>query len=302
MRFAGLLTGVTVLTLILIFGFYRLFLYKPSPANPPSQISNSQATQTAESLPVASEAPAPKVLKTPSPSPKPKSSPTKSTIGTITVLQDTTDRYSSTTAQSSTISGTISFTGTAPTGTSIVIVARANGTSDPYKTVVSGISATNGATWNWSSAQNGKTYDMIAILKGSSGGIDTDYASSQTYVVTAPAFLQIFSVNAASAPAAPTGTVTTTCATHLSNNTWTASVNFETTTGAQMYKLQVGSTSGASDIINTSQSAQSGSTQNVTATLTDSVVYYAQYAVATAPNPTAAQYSPFSTPVSIKCP
>jgi hypothetical protein len=304
MRFAAILTGVTILTLISIFGVYKLFLYKSSPQSSEGQIITTNNSEATQSLPVSSAAPAVKVIASPtlSPSAKPKVSSTRSTIGTLTVLQNTVSQSSSATAQSSTISGTINFTGTAPTGTSIVIVARLSGTSDSYKTVVSGISATNGASWSWTSAQNGKAYDMIAILKGSSGGIDTDYAASQTYIVTAPAFLQIFSVNASVAPTAPTGAITTTCATHLSNNTWTAAVNFETVTGAQSYKLQVGTTSGASDVVNVSQAAQSGTTQNTNTTLTDSILYYAQYALATAPNPTAAQYSPFSTPITIKCP
>lgn len=302
MRFTALLIGVTALTLILIFGTYKLFLDKPIPPTSSSQITDSSETKALESLPVASTTPPVKIIATLSPSAKPKATALKSTIGTLTVLQNTVSQSSPATAQSSTISGTINFTGIAPSGTSIVIVARLNNTSDPYKTVVSGISATNGASWSWTSAENGKAYDLIAILKGSSGGIDTDYAASQTYVVTAPAFLQIFSINAATAPSAPSGTITTTCATHLSNNTWTASVNFETVSGAQAYKLQVGTTSGASDLVNVSEAAQSGTTQNTTTTLTDSVLYYAQYAVATAANPTAAQYSPFSTPVTVKCP
>jgi hypothetical protein len=79
-------------------------------------------------------------------------------------------------------------------------------------------------------------------------------------------------------------------------------VNFPSISGGQVYQLQVGATSGASDLTNTTQNAQSTSNQTVSATLTDSVNYYAQYAVAGVPYPTSYQYSDFSTPMAIKCP
>lgn len=305
MKFAAILVGVTILTLALIFGVYKLFL-QPVPQNSdtksPVTTTGAQTNPSIQAPPQASDsAPAPA---SPSPSAKPKASTFKSTIGTLTVLQNNTSdsQSSSQTTDYSTISGTISFSGTAPSGTSIVIVARVNGTSDAYKTVVSGVSASSNSTWRWTLAQTGKAYDMIAILKGSSGGIDTDYAASQTYVVTAPSLNQIFSVNAASAPSAPTGTITTTCYSHNSNNTWYSYVNFPTVSLAQVYKLQVGTTSGGNDLANTTQNAQSGTNQIISVTINDSISYYAQYAYASVPNPTSVQYSAFSTPMAIRCP
>lgn len=305
MKFAAILIGVTILTLALIFGVYKLFL-QPATQNSdtklPVTVTGTETNLPIQASPEASDsAPAPV---SPSPSGKPKASTFKSTIGTLTVLQNNTGNQTSSPSSvgNSTISGTISFSGTAPTGTSIVIVARPNGTTDAYKTVVSGIAASNNSTWSWTLAQTGKAYDMIAILKGSSGGVDTDYAASQTYVVTAPALNQIFSVNAAAAPSAPTGTITTTCYSHNSNNTWYAYVNFPTVSLAQAYKLQVGTTSGGSDLANTSQNAQSGTNQTISVTINDSISYYAKYAYASVPNPVSVQYSAFSTPMAIRCP
>lgn len=305
MKFAAILIGVTILTSALIFGVYKLFL-QPATQNSDTKLPVA-ITGTQTSLPIqappqaSSSAPAPA---SPSPTSKPKASTFKSTIGTLTVLQNNTGNQTSSPASvgNSTISGIINFSGTAPTGTSIVIVARANGTTDAYKTVISGIAASSNSTWSWTLAQTGKVYDMIVILKGSSGGVDTDYAASQTYVVTAPALNQIFSVNAASAPSAPTGTITTTCYSHNSNNTWYAYVNFPTVSLAQVYKLQVGTASGGSDLANTTQNAQSGTNQIISVTINDSISYYSQYAYASVPNPTSAQYSAFSTPMKIKCP
>ena len=308
MKFGLILAGVTILTLILIFGFYKLFLDKPAPAGlRPTPKPVSQESQIAEngSLPVnTAAAPAPSKTPSPSKTSAPSATPFKSTIGTLTVLQNNLsgETSTSTSTGSSTISGTISFNGTAPTGTSLVIVARPNGTTQAFKTVVSGIAASSNTKWSWATANQGTAYDMIAILKGSSGGVDTDYAASQTYIITAPSINQVFSVNAAPPPSAPTGTITTTCTTHSANNTWAATINFPTVSGAEWYILQVGTTSEGTDIVNSTLGVQSGDKQTVSATLTDSVLYHAQYAVASAPYPRPYQYSEFSAPTTIKCP
>lgn len=312
MRFGLVLAGVTIVTLVLIFGFYKIFLERAPIAatkTPPPTIQNDKQTLIANSsqIPASSAA----IPLSPAPSaqpgsveritPKPSATSSINTIGTLTVLQDNTTSTYSSTSGSSNISGTISFSGTAPTGSSVVIVARKNGTSDSYKTVVGGITPASGTSWTWSSAVAGTAYDMIAILKGAgSNGIDTDYAMSQTYIVNAPAYSQLFSLNAATAPSQPSGEITTTCS-NKSGNSWNVTVTFPSVAGVQWYKLQVGSSSGASDIMDTTQAASSMSPSS-TASFTDSVLYYAQFAVANTGNPTDYQYSEFSEPQTIKCP
>jgi hypothetical protein len=302
LKFGLILGGVTIGTLILIFGVYKIFLDKPGPSPLPSPVLTTRDNTAAESLPVSSEAPRASTKPTGSVKPTTKPTPFKSSIGTLTVLQDNTDGVNQTTAGSSAISGSISLVGSPPAGTSIVIVARKTGTTESFKTVVSGIAAASNSKWTWSTAIIGSSYDLIAILKGSSNGVDTDYAASQTYVITAPALNQVFSLNASSAPSAPSGTATITCGTKAANNMWSANINFPSVDGAAYYKMQIGTTSGASDINSTSQAAQSGTNQIVNVTITDSVVYYAQYAIANVLNPTAIQYSGFSTPTTVKCP
>jgi hypothetical protein len=231
-------------------------------------------------------------------------------VGAVTVLQNNTTSQSPAPAStslptgSSAISGTINFNGSAPSGSSIVILAAPQGNNTNYQVVVNGITPANGSTWTWNGAEAGKTYNMVAVLKGQQNNQNTDYADSQTYIVSAPAQNQLFTLNTGFSLAAPSGPVFPTCSTHNSNNTWNMTVNFSNVQGAQYYVLQLGSTSGASDIDNVSQAAQSTSnnTQQINATINDSVVYYAQYAVASVPNPTPAQLSPFSGPFTIKCP
>src|SRR3989344_4885556 len=299
----------TLITLTSIFAVYKTFLDKPLPPPPPKQILENAPSSSNPAAPQNTPIPKASVQNSSSKgSAKPKlSGANSSTIGTLTVLQNntsssTSNQTSNQTTGSAKISGTISISGTIPSGSSIVIVARENGSGNQYQTVVSGVSATTGTTWSWSNAQSGKAYDMLAVLKGSSGGVNTDYATSQIYTVTAPASSQTFTINASPPMSTPTGTITTTCTTHNSNNTWYATANFPTISGGEVYNLQVGTTSGASDLTNVTQTTQSTTNQTVSVTLTDSTLYYAQYSVAGVASPTSYQYSPFSTPQTIKCP
>ena len=270
---------------------------QPQTATPAAQL----ALQSSPSpVPIPSATPSPTPAK-----PSPKAS-VKAIIGTLQVLQNNTSSSTQTSVSQPTgtanISGIIDFSGTIPSGTSAVIVARQNGTNNTFQTVVSGISATDNVTWTWASAKSGTVYDLIAVLKGTSGGNNIDYAKSQTYVVTAPAYNQIFSINAGFAMSAPTGTISMTCSTHNSDNTWAATVNFANVNGAQAYWLQLGTTSEGSDLVNVKQNTQSGSNQTANITLKDSVIYYARYATASVSDPDPVQYSPFSAVASVKCP
>lgn len=203
-----------------------------------------------------------------------------------------------------TISGTINFNGSAPSGSSIVILAQQQDSSAGYQTVVNGIAPSNGSVWTWNGASAGTTYNMVAVLKGQSNNQNTDYADSQTYTVAAPAVNQFFTLNTGFQMGVPQGPVFPTCNTHNSNNTWNVTVNYTNVTGAQYYVLQLGSTSGGNDIDNISQGVQNNSTnvQTINATINDSVTYYAQYQVASVPNPTPAQLSPVAGPFTIHCP
>src|SRR6185295_1357273 len=140
------------------------------------------------------------------------------------------------------------FNGSAPAGTSIVILAKQPGAAS-YQVVVNGISPQNGSTWTWNGAIPGVTYNMVAVLKGQiNGDQNIDYADSQTYTIAAPAQNQLFTLNTGISMGAPTGSVSITCGTKT-NNVWNGNtVNFSSVNGAQYYSMQVGSTSGGYDI------------------------------------------------------
>jgi hypothetical protein len=226
--------------------------------------------------------------------------------GTVIPIQNNTGASSVPAASSgsqTSISGTINFNGSAPSGSSIVILAKQPSDAS-YQVVVNGITPQNGSTWTWNGAIPGITYNMVAVLKGQiNGNQNIDYADSQTYTVAAPAQNQLFTLNTGISMGAPTGSVSITCGTKT-NNVWNGNtVNFSSVTGAQYYSMQVGSTSGGNDIANIAQPAQSTSNQTITVNnINDSVIYYAQYAVASVTNPTPAQYSPYTSAYTLKCP
>lgn len=306
MWFPAALISSTLITIISIVAVYKIFLDKPQlqiDTKPPqTSVSSPDNTQKPPTLRQLADSGSPSPISSgekpaaASPTPKPSKEPS------VIVLESNITSNPSSSPFTTTISGTINFSGVAPSGSSIVIVARVNGTSDPYQTVVSGISAQSNASWKWAGAIGGKSYDMIAILKGQSGGNNIDYASSQTYVALAPATNQIFTVNVGSSLSAPTGAITTDCYYKNTNNTWYTKVNFTNVSGAQAYWMQVGTTSGAKDLAEVKQDTQSATYQTVNLTLNDSQIYYARYAVASVPNPNSSQYSSFSAVSNIKCP
>ena len=204
---------------------------------------------------------------------------------------------------SSAISGTINFNGSAPGGTSIVILAK-QPSDTQYQVVVNGVTPANGATWTWNGANAGTTYNMVAVLKGQQNNQNIDYADSQTYTVAAPAQNQLFTLNTGISMGAPSGSVWITCGTKNNSNVWSGNtVNFTSVNGGQYYSFQVGSTSGGYDIANIQQAAQSTTNQTIgVSNLNDSVIYYAQYAVSSVTNPTPAQLSPYSGVYTLKCP
>lgn len=299
MWFTSAIISAALITLTAIFLVYRLFLYQPQNFKPPpNPVQNIQAPENKTSNPSTAATVTPSPLGSAKASGKPKASPTpKAIIGSFTVLQNNVVSQSSAQSGVTTISGLIDISGTPPSGSSIVITARQNGTSNNFQTVVDSIKPQDSENWSWTSASNGTTYDLIAVLKGKSGGADVDYAKSPTYTLKAPSSGQVFQVDVGYALATPTGSITVTCNTHYSNNTWSATVNYPSVEGAKSYWLQIGSTSGKTDIADIAKSSQTQDT-----TLTDSVNYYAQYAVSSVSNPTAYQYSSFSSAQTIHCP
>ncbi len=203
-----------------------------------------------------------------------------------------------------TISGNINFNGVAPLNSGIVILQSVAGQNN-YSVAVSGIQPTNGSTWSWNGAQPGVSYQLMAVLKQTnSNNTQTDVATSQSIITTAPASNEMFTINSSVSLPAPQGTVTISCGTKNSGaNTWSATISYPSQSGANGYWLQLGSTNGGNDLVNVTVNAQNNSNQTVNATLNDSVWYYARYAYTYTANPTSSSgFSSFSGTYQLMCP
>lgn len=95
------------------------------------------------------------------------------------------------------ISGSLNLNGYFPPSSTISIMARALGSSE-FKAVVSNVPAVDQGIWNWTTAESGTTYEIQAVLSGSSSN------SSEIQEITAPATGETFSINSNLNPPAPT--------------------------------------------------------------------------------------------------
>jgi hypothetical protein len=203
-----------------------------------------------------------------------------------------------------TISGNINFNGVAPLNSGIVILQSIAGQNN-YSVAVSGIQPVNGSTWSWTGAQPGVSYQLMAVLKQTnSNNTQTDVATSQSIITTAPASNEMFTLNSSVSLPAPQGAVTISCGTKNSGaNNWSATISYPSQSGANGYWLQLGSTNGGNDLVNVTVNAQNSSNQTVNATLNDSVWYYARYAYTYTSNPTSSSgFSSFSGTFQLMCP
>ncbi|HVZ67686.1 MAG TPA: hypothetical protein VG917_05515 [Patescibacteria group bacterium] len=207
---------------------------------------------------------------------------------------------------SSVVSGGINFNGAAPSNSRIVVFQKPlNGAS--YQVAVDNIAPIDGTSWQWNGAQPSTWYTMIAILKQrNANGTDTDIATSAPVTIAAPATNVIFTINSGVSLQGPGGPITVTCQSYNggpNQNNWNVTVNFGTVSGAQSYWLQIGSTNGGNNLVNTTQNTQVGSNQTIGTTFNNNTTYYARYAYANIPNAGTgnSQYSGFSSTTPLQC-
>lgn len=201
---------------------------------------------------------------------------------------------------STAISGSLVVNGVVPGGSTVVILQSAPGQSQ-YQTIVSSLSPTTGTTWSWGGATSGTQYQIQAALKASNGNV---LAVSPTISVSAPASNEVLTLNSNYSLPAPTNLPSITCgAKNSSNNTWSATINYNTIPGAQTYWIQLGSTQSGYDLINTTIGPNNATYATANATLNDSITYYARYAYSMSPGATpGSNFSAFSPTQPVKCP
>mgnify|MGYP001612828168 FL=1 len=143
---------------------------------------------------------------------------------------------------------------------------------------------------------------MIAILKqAQSNGTDQDIADSPIQTQAAPASNVTFTINSGIVLQPPPGPISVSCGSQ-SGSTWNATVSYGPTGNAQSYWLQVGSSNGASDMVNSMQNTMNNNgNQTINVGLNNNQTYYARYAYATTSNAGQAQYSPFTSTTQFLC-
>jgi hypothetical protein len=263
---------------------------------PVGELGSLPTTTPSASFLIATRA----LVPTNTPTPSPTATPT-SAITSVPTPQIAFTPTQTPASVSASLSGDISFHGEAPVNSRVVVFQKLLGAST-YQLVVDNLTPIDGTLWQWNSPVGGDTYSVIAVLKQKqSDGSDADIAYSAPVTVTAPAGFIVLTVNSAYSLAKPTGTASVNCTTYNSGpnqNNWNVTVNFPSYSGAQSYWLEVGSTNGGNDIINTHGSALSS-----LAIFNNNTTYYARfaYAAVSGVDTGSGQYSVFSDPTLHIC-
>lgn len=199
------------------------------------------------------------------------------------------------------LSGNISFHGAAPISSRIIVLEKlANAAT--YQVAVDNVTPIDGTLWEWKNAISGNSYNVIAVLKQKdSSGNDTDITSSSPVTVTAPSGFIVLTVNSYYSLTKPTGTSGVNCTTYNggpNQNYWNVTVNFPSFSGAQSYWLEVGSTDGGNDIVNTY-----GNSLSASAIFNNNTTYYARnaYAAVSGVDTGSGQFSVFSDSTKLSC-
>ena len=256
-----------------------------APALNESLTINSSAQAPVTATPTPTVTPSPIVVTATS---QPTITPTPSPIPTPTPV---------------TISGSINFNGVTPPNSRIVILQKVYN-SQNYQVAVDNISVVDGETWTWTGPQQSTWYDQIAILKQrQSNGTDQDLSTSAMTSVAAPASSVVFTLNSSFSLSAPPGPITVTCGS-LSGSNWNASIALGSVGGAQSYWIQIGTSNGGTELMNTTQNATNNNgNPTISASFNNGTTYYARYAYANVANAGTgnSQYSPFTGTTQLRC-
>jgi hypothetical protein len=198
------------------------------------------------------------------------------------------------------ISGSIDFNGVAPSNSRIVILEKVYNTQQ-FQVAVNSVTPQDNITWQWTGAQTGTWYDIIAVLKQTQpDGTDQDIATSQDQSIAAPATNVVLTVNSGIVLSPPNGTITASCG-NLSGSTWGGQMSYPSVPSAQSYWLEVGTSAGSNDVYNAFQNTNNQSNQTASVNFNNGITYYAQYAYAQTINARQPQFSPFSSSMQFKC-
>lgn len=196
------------------------------------------------------------------------------------------------------ISGSINLNGFVPNNSSIVIYQRIVGTKD-FLVAVNGVNASNGTKWEWKGAREGTQYELMAVIKQKQdNGTDKDISTSTNLIVSAPAQNEIFNINSNISIPAPNSIPSYNC-NYQNGNQWNITMSLNTINNANQYWIQVGTQSGANDIVETTI-GQNNSPQ-ISFNVNNNTTYYAHYAYSMCANCSKTNFSAFSNNLVFNC-
>ncbi len=195
-----------------------------------------------------------------------------------------------------TLWGTVQINGSIPAGSSIAVFKKDQNDSQYIQIVKLG--AADDVQWGWNDAIGGRQYLLKAVLTNN----NVFLGESPELAATAPADHEILIVNIGSKPPKPQSGVTYQC-NSLSNNNWTATLNYQAINNAQTYWIEVGDQPGNNNIINAKVPSTNQSTQTFTLNnVVNNNTYYVQYAYANCSGCTdSSQFSLFSGMTQMVC-
>lgn len=198
------------------------------------------------------------------------------------------------------LSGRVGINGPIPAGSTITIGERITGTSQ-FNMVVSGLSASDGVSWNWSGVSAGVSYDLQAYLL--TNGNTT--SQSQILTVSAPGQNEVLNININTVPAQPPAdSINVWCLAKSSNNLWQVKISYNNNQRIQnalQYHITMGTSQGNQLVDSVISPSDPKQTQTLTSdyVVKEGVSYYAQFAYATCIN--CNNFSPFSPSSQFIC-
>lgn len=226
------------------------------------------------------------------------------TLAPTTVPQPNQPKPTSVPAQNankSKLSGKVYINGPEDANSSVLVMWRTPGSGD-YKVINRIDNPTHdGQYWEWTDAQKNKEYELIAALQVN----DNNTATSRSTVVAAPASDVNVTLNTGIIVPKPIGKLYKKDAcVNIGPNRYTITFGFPRVDKAGKYWVQLGTTSGDNDTLDTKFDPQNGNNndQMITNGVDQSRNYYARYAYALCKNcNNNANFSDFSDAVQLNC-
>jgi len=198
-------------------------------------------------------------------------------------------------SQKASISGTISLNGQLDQNSTVLLLQRKSGQSE--YSVINRYPPNRTITYTWNDASAGVTYDITAALQVN----ETNTATGNVITVSAPASNVNITIDTNFNLQAPTSAPKVSCGSADQTNHFNARIEVPQMSNAKKYQLEVGTSAGANNTLNTSLNPNESATVYIPA---DSPYFtrYAYTACADCQISEPANWSGWSPTLGFKCP